>query len=110
MNDITTISNLLNKFSNDHKNISWKMNCSYSNGMGMTINEIKIIAQPGNRSIGIFTYRVQTGSVLFFNYNVLKNSRLSAGLNVDSSGKAGSENIVDILLDLMNYSKNHSVV
>jgi sterol desaturase/sphingolipid hydroxylase (fatty acid hydroxylase superfamily) len=56
MKDKTTILNLLNKFSNDHKNISWKMKCAYSDGMGTTINQIKIIAQPGNRTIGIFTY------------------------------------------------------
>jgi len=91
MKDKTTILNLLNKFSKDHKNISWKMECLYSDGMGTTINKIKIIAQPGNRNIGIFTYRVETGMVMFFTYKNLK--------------KNNSENIVDILLDMINYSK-----
>ena len=102
MNDTTTISNLLNKFSNDHRNISWKMKCSYSNGMGMTINEIKIIAQPGNRNIGIVTYRVESGEVLFCNYKSLKKPNLSG---CDTS----SVNIVDLLLDMINYSKGSSI-
>ena len=95
MKDSTTILNLLNKFSNDHKNISCKTECSYSNGMGTTINQIKIMAQPGNRTIGIFTYRVETGIVMFCLYKKLK--------------KIDSENIVDMLLDMMNYSKGLTI-
>lgn len=102
MNDNTTILNLLNKFSNDHKNISWKMKCSYSDGMGITINEIKIIAQPGNRSIGFFSYQVETGKVHFCTYKSLKKTNLS-------SGEAGSENVVDLLLDMINYSKGQKI-
>ena len=91
MNDHTTILNLLNKFSSDHENVSWKMECSYSDGMGTSINQIDIIAQPGNRTIGIFSYRVETGRVLFCMYKNLT--------------KTKKENIVDMLLDMMNYSK-----
>ena len=69
MKDRATILNLLNKFSNDHKNVSWKMKCSYSDGIGTTFNQIKIIAQPGNRIIGIFSYGVETGMVSFCMYN-----------------------------------------
>ena len=95
MHDRITILNLLNKFSNDHKNISWKMKCTYSDAIGTTINEIKIIAQPGNRTIGIFAYRVETGMVLFCMYKKLK--------------KPNSENIVDVLLDMINYSKGQII-
>ena len=95
MKDRTTILNLLNKFSNDHENISWKMECSYSDGMGTTINQIKIIAHPGNRTIGIFVYRVETGLVSFCLYKKLKKSK--------------SENIVDVLLDMINYSKGQII-
>ncbi|MBL4905649.1 MAG: hypothetical protein JKZ00_06510 [Flavobacteriaceae bacterium] len=94
MKDRTTILNLLNKFSNDHKNISWKIECSFSDGMGTTINEIKIIAQPSNRSIGVFVYKVETGMVLFCMYKKLK--------------KSNSRNIVDMLLDMINYSKGEN--
>ena len=96
MNDQTTILNLLNKFSEDHKNISWKIKCSYSDGMGTTINQIKIIAQPENRIIGTFAYRVETGLVLFCKYKKLK--------------KTNSEHIVDLLLDVMNYSKGETII
>ena len=95
MQDRRTILNLLNKFSNDHENISWKMKCTYSDAMGTTINEIKIIAQPGNRTIGIFAYRVETGMVLFSRFKKIK--------------KYNSENIVDMLLDLINYSKDQTI-
>lgn len=93
MKDRTTILNLLNKFSNDHKNISWTIKCEYSDGIGTTNNQIKIIAQPGNRTIGIFTYNVETGIVSFYMYKKLK--------------KTNSENIVDMLLDMMNYQKDN---
>ncbi len=95
MKDRTIILNLLNKFSNEHKNVFWKMKCSYSDGMGTTINQIKIIAQPGNRTIGIFSYRVETGIVSFCMYKKLK--------------KTKSENIVDMLLDMINYSKGQII-
>lgn len=95
MEDRSTILNLLNKFSNDHRNVTWKMRCSFCDGMGATINEIKILSQPGNRSIGVFIYRVETGKVLFCMYKTLKNSN--------------SENIVDMLLDMINYSKGQTI-
>lgn len=95
MKDRASILNLLNKFSNDHKHISWKMKCLYSDGMGTTINEIKIIVEPGNRSVGIFTYKVETGMVISCNYKNLK--------------KNNSDNIVDMLLDMMNHSKGQII-
>ena len=96
MKDRTIISGLLDKFSNEHENISWKIECSYSDGIGTTFNQIKIISQPGNRTIGIFTYRVETGIVSFCMYKELN--------------KTNSENIVDMLLDMMNYSKGQEIV
>jgi len=95
VNDRKTISNLLNQFSKEHKNISWKIECPYSDGMRTTFNQINIIAQPGNRIIGIFTSRVETGVVSFCMYKKLK--------------KTESQNIVDMLLDMMNYSKGQII-
>lgn len=95
MNDKTTILNLLNKFSNDHENISWKIECSYSDGIGTTMNQISIISQPGNHNIGIITYRVETGKVMTCNYKKME--------------KPVSENIVDTLLDMINYSKGQKI-
>ncbi len=96
MKDGATIMNLLNKFSEDHENISWKMECVFSDGMGTTMNQIKIIAQPGNRTIGIFSFRIETGIVSFCMYKKLK--------------KTKSENIIDLLLDIMNYSKGETII
>jgi len=96
MKDRAIIINLLNRFSNEHKNISWKMKCSHSDGIGTTFNQIEIIAQPGNRVIGIFSYRVETGIVSFCMYKKLK--------------KIESENIIDMLLDMINYSKKQMII
>ncbi len=95
MHDRSTKLNLLNKFSNDHENISWKIECSYSDGMGTTMNQITVIAQPGSRNIGVFAYRVETGTVMVCSYKKMK--------------KPNSENIVDTLLDMINYSKGQII-
>lgn len=86
-----TIKNLLNKFSTDHTNISWNMKCLYCDGSGTTINQIKIYSNPNNHNIGIFSYCVETGRVKFSMYKTLE--------------KCKSANIIDALLDMMNYSK-----
>lgn len=91
MSDKLIIHNLLNKFSKDHSNISWELKNCYSDGMGTTINQIKIFSHSGKHTIGIFSYRVETGRVMFCMYkNLIKTNK---------------ENIVDMLLDMMNYSK-----
>jgi len=91
MSDNSTILNLLNKFSEDHKDITWKLKCVYSDGIDNQINQIKIIAHPSNNVIGLFSYRVETGRVLSCLYKKLKKDK--------------SEHIIDMLLDMMNYSK-----
>jgi len=96
MKNRITIYNLLNNFSNYHKNVSWKMKCLYCDGIGTTINQIKIISKPENRDIGVLVYRVETGIVSFCMYKSLK--------------KSNSENIVDMLLDIINYSKKKTII
>jgi hypothetical protein len=91
MKDKTTVLNLLNKFSSMHDNISWKMKCSYSDGRGTSVNEIKIIKFPENRSLGIISYQIETGLVMHCSYKNLK--------------KETSGHIVDLLLDMINHSK-----
>ena len=92
----STISNLLNLFSKHHENVTWELECAYADGMGTTFNQIKIFAHPGNRTIGIFTYRVETGKISFCMYKKLK--------------EPVSENIVDVLLDMINYSKEQKII
>ncbi len=95
MKDQSTILNLLNKFAQDHENVSWKMECVYSDGLSTTLNQIKIMAQPGNRIVGFITFKVETGLVLFCMYKDMQ--------------KTESQNIVDMLLDMMNHSKGEKV-
>jgi hypothetical protein len=95
MKDRTTILNLLNKFSADHENVYWCIKCLFSDGMGTTMNEITIVAQPGDRNVGTFTYQVETGMVMHCHYKDLK--------------KPKSRNIVDTLLDMINYSEGQEV-
>ena len=95
MNERKTIFNLLNNITTKHKNISWKMKCMYCDGKGNTINQIKIINLSKNSTIGTLVYQVETGIVSICKYKTLK--------------KGNSENIIDILLDLINYSKGQTI-
>jgi len=95
MSERGTIKDLLNNFSSKRKNISWKINCLYSDGKGITMNQIKIISLPDNNNIGTFVYQVETGIVSSCRYKTLK--------------KEYSENIIDMLLDLINYSKGQMI-
>jgi len=95
MNERGTIFNLLNNFSTENENVSWKMKCLYCDGKGTTMNQIKIISLPENTNIGILVYQVETGIVSVCKYKTLK--------------KENSENIIDMLLDLINYSKGQTI-
>ncbi|PHS09231.1 MAG: hypothetical protein COA88_05420 [Kordia sp.] len=95
MNERGTIFNLLNNFTTKHKNISWEMKCLYSDGKGTTMNQIKIISLPQNNNIGIIVYQVETGIVSVCKYQKLI--------------KGKSENIIDMLLDMINYSKGQII-
>lgn len=89
MTESTIISNLLKKLSEDHPDISSKLRCCYSDGMGETIYEITVHQQPGNRYKGNITFQLESGKVLLCKYKGLKISH--------------SEDVVDTLLDLINY-------
>ena len=90
--DKATILDLLNKIVQKNTGISWKMKCLFSDGKGNTLNQITLLRQSDKRSIGIFTYQVESGEVQFCNYKDLK--------------KPKSENIIDLLLDVMNDVKS----
>lgn len=95
MDDKATIVDLLNEFSKQHQDIAWKLECTYADGRGTTMNQITILSHEDQRKIGVFGYRVETGVVLFCTYKQLK--------------KTDSENIIDLLLDVINYSKGKLV-
>ena len=95
MHNRETILNLLNKFSQDHEDITWNMICCYSDGIEVAINQIRIIDRDKMVTIGIITYRVDTGKVLFCMYKNLE--------------RRASDTIVDVLLDLINYHNNNGI-
>ncbi len=93
--DRTTILNLLHKFVNEHDDVSWKINCLFSDGLGNTINQINIISKETRRNIGTIIYQVESGIVQFCSFKQLK--------------KPHSENIIDLLLDMINFSKGQKL-
>lgn len=91
MIDSITIANLLKKLSDDHPGITSKFKCCYSDGMGESIYEITIHQQPGNLYKGTITFQLENGKVLLCKYKGFK--------------KSSSEDIIDTLLDLINYER-----
>lgn len=89
--DKKEIVSLLNTFSERKEHMYWEMKCTFCDGMGTTYNEIRIFDSTGKRCVGSFLYQVETGMVLFCRYKHLE--------------KQDSENIVDMLLDMMNYEE-----
>jgi hypothetical protein len=96
MRERATVFNLLNNLSTEHENISWKMKCLYCDGKGTTMNQIVIISLPENINIGTLVYQVETRIVSFCEYKKLQ--------------KSDPENIIDMLLDIINYSKGKTII
>jgi hypothetical protein len=96
MVDKVIILNLLNQLSRKDNNIFWKMECLYADAKGTTINQIKLYSQSNCRNIGTFVYRGESGMVQLCMHKNLK--------------KSSSENIIDLLLDLINDSKENKVI
>lgn len=92
MSDSATIANLLKKITEDHPDITSRLQCCYSDGMGETIYKITIHKEPGHQYKGTITFQLENEKVLLCNYKGFK--------------EQGAENVVDILLDLINY-ENH---
>lgn len=91
-NDKNVIVSILNSFAKRKEHHYWEMKCTYCNGLGTTYNEICIFDATGLYCEGQFLYQVETGMVIFCRYKQLE--------------KQESENIVDMLLDMMNYPAN----
>jgi hypothetical protein len=90
MNQYATIVDLLNKICNDYRNLTWKMSCNYVNGLGKTILEIFIIEHPRSSIKRKIAFQLESGRVVNHNIQELKGR---------------SENITDLLLDLINLEK-----
>lgn len=96
MTNSTTIVELLHTFASHHKNITWKIDCCYSDGLGTTINQIKIYAHPGDKRIGIISYHEENGMVLFYMFKGMRIKRI--------------QDIVNIILDMINLTNGQEVL
>lgn len=72
------------------------MKCLYCDGKGITMNQIIFISQPECNSIGTFVYQVETGIVTVCKFKTLQ--------------KSSSQNIIDMLLDMINHFKKERLV
>ena len=87
----STIVNLLNYLIEQHRDLTWKLDCCYSDGKDLIIYKILINSLQNNQIKGNIQFNSSNGEVLNFNY-----------LGFKLKDKTG---IVDLLLDLCNYEK-----
>ena len=92
MSDKFTIINLLNKLSSEQK-VSWRIKSQYANGQDKNVLEILIFTIPEQRRKGKITFQANSGQVLKVQYKGFSNKP--------------AENIVDMLLDVINFEKHH---
>ena len=85
-----TIINLLNKLSNEQK-VSWRLKSLSSTGQNNNLLEILIFSLADQHRKGQITFHADTGTVLKVKYNGFSNST--------------ADNIVDMLLDVINFEK-----
>ena len=91
----STIVNLLNYLIEQHRDLTWKLDCCYSNGKDLIIYKILINSLQNNQIKGNIQFNSSNGEVLTFNY-----------LGFKLKDKTG---IVDLLLDLCNYERTSRV-
>lgn len=91
MSDRNTIIDLLNKLASENEQLSWQITCLYSDGKGITFNQIKLKELGKQTIIGTISYQVETNQVHYCKYK-----------NFD---KTQSESVIDLLLDIINDTK-----
>ncbi len=91
MSDKFTIINLLNKLSVEQK-LTWKIKSAYGNGLGKNLLEILIYTLPQQIRKGQIVFEALSGKVVNAQYS---------GYNA-----AAAENVVDMLLDVINFEKH----
>ena len=95
MTDKEQILNLLKTFSTENSGFSWSLHCRFSDGLATTINEIRILAAPDMRAVGILTYQVETGKVFFCNFK--------------GHSLPPSQDIIELLEEIIYYSRGYSL-
>jgi hypothetical protein len=88
MTDASIIMDLLSKLANEHKEIKWRMRCTYADGLGKSYHEIQLFREYERKKTTIL-FQMESGQVLPYGCN---------GINTN-----GSEHIIDLLLDMINH-------
>ncbi len=83
----TLVKNLLNKLSEVRKNITWRINNTYSNGIDNTVLEIQIFED--KVQTGRIAFQLEDGHVINYRYKDLE--------------KRIPIQIMDMLLDVIGY-------
>ena len=91
MSDKFTIINLLNKLAIDQK-VSWRLKSLFVNGTDNNVLEILIYTLPDQGRKGHITFQADSGKVLKVQYRGFSNRP--------------ADNIVDMLLDVINFEKH----
>jgi hypothetical protein len=91
MSDKFTIINLLNKLAVEQK-LTWKIKSAYGNGLGKNLLEVLIYSLPQQIRKGQIIFEAGTGQVMTIQYSGFK--------------APAAENIVDMLLDVINFEKH----
>lgn len=87
----TAVANLLNKLVARQQNVFWEIRSSYSNGQEQTLVEVAIYEGASHRIKGLIAFNTGTGQTINLRYRGYK--------------KGVNENIIDTLLDLINFEK-----
>ena len=95
MNEVTEenkiiVSDMLKRLSELRKDVSWRVNNSYTEDLDNTVLEILIFE--GNQQTGRIAYRLEDGNVINYRYKSLEKR-----LPVD---------IVDLMLDVLSFEMN----
>lgn len=85
------ILGLLAKMTHDFQDLTWKINCTYSDGKGQNIFKITISDINPPYLQGYVTFRLEDGCVINCRYKALQHSY--------------GENIIDTLLDIIILEK-----
>lgn len=87
----STVTDLLNMLVDGRENVCWNLRCSYADGQGQTLIEIAIYEGACRSVKGLIVFNAETGETKNFRYRGYK--------------KRSYGNIVDVLLDLINFEK-----
>lgn len=94
--DEVTLVNLLNKICEKNEDLTWKLNCKYSDGMGTSVMQLSLIQKATKKETATITFCMETGKISYGKYNGLIAFQPSTRL-------------LDVLLDILHYeSADHN--